>query len=246
MEKRDIVIVGGGPAGLKAAETLANAGRDVLVLEQKKVIGDKVCAGGITIKDFELGIPQKIVDRKFKRAVIHTPLQETAIKDNKFFGATVDRKVLGKWMASQAKKAGAEIRKETKEISDKLNVKSYSKIKTSKSETLFPDNLKSWKTTTPGTTPQVITSVIESKCLPKFVTEFKALAEKPSRKSKKFLKSSSAHAVFRFRRNQGYIRDLLKILYKSMYLDFQINIGVAPPLKYKKYKNGLDKTIHCI
>jgi hypothetical protein len=70
------------------------------------------------------------------------------------------------------------IRKAIKEMGDKLNVKSYPKIKTSKSETLFPDNLKSWKTTTPGTTPLVITSVIESKCLPKFGTEIKALAAK--------------------------------------------------------------------
>jgi len=114
MEKYETVIAGAGPAGLKAAETLAKAGKQVLVLEQKEIIGDKVCAGGLTLKDFELGIPEKIVDRKFKKIILHTPLQDVVIKDKDFFVATIDRKVLGRWMAKQAEKAGAEIRTNTR------------------------------------------------------------------------------------------------------------------------------------
>ncbi len=106
----DVIIVGAGPAGLKAAETLADGGKKVLVLEQKKVIGDKVCAGGLTLRDFELGIPKSIVDKKFSKVIFHTPLQKTVVKQKDFFVATVDRKKLGKWMAKQASKSGAEIR----------------------------------------------------------------------------------------------------------------------------------------
>ena len=35
MDKREIVIIGAGPSGLKAAEILAKNKREVLVLEQK-------------------------------------------------------------------------------------------------------------------------------------------------------------------------------------------------------------------
>lgn len=110
MKKYEIIIIGAGPGGLKAAEILAKKGKQVLVLEKNSVIGDKVCAGGLTLKDFELGIPERIVDKKFKKVILHTPLQKTTIKEKKVFLATVDRIILGNWMAQQAEKAGAEIK----------------------------------------------------------------------------------------------------------------------------------------
>src|SRR3989338_6031775 len=113
MEKREVVIVGAGPGGLKCAEILANKGKDVLVLEKNNIIGDKVCAGGLTLKDLGLGIPDSIIQRKFNKIIIHTPLQDTEIELEEPFLATLDRKDLGKWMAEKAKKQGAEIRTET-------------------------------------------------------------------------------------------------------------------------------------
>ena len=49
MEHHEVVVVGAGPAGLKAAELLGKAGKDVLVIEKNKEerIGDKPCAGGL-------------------------------------------------------------------------------------------------------------------------------------------------------------------------------------------------------
>jgi len=121
MENYEIVIVGAGPAGLKCAEILAKNNKKVLVLEKNKIIGDKVCAGGLTLRDLELGIPDKIIQRKFKKIIFHTPHQDTEIKLDKPFLATIDRKDLGKWMAEKAKKAGAEIRlnSEVKKIDNK-------------------------------------------------------------------------------------------------------------------------------
>jgi flavin-dependent dehydrogenase len=58
------LIVGGGPAGLRAAQVLAEAGREVLVVEKRPEIGPKVCAGGLTPKAARLlgglGLPSDI------------------------------------------------------------------------------------------------------------------------------------------------------------------------------------------
>jgi flavin-dependent dehydrogenase len=44
----DVLIIGAGPAGLRCAEVLGNSGLSVLILEKNKVVGPKVCAGGVT------------------------------------------------------------------------------------------------------------------------------------------------------------------------------------------------------
>jgi len=110
MEKYEVVIVGAGPAGLKCAEILAKNNKKVIVLEKNPIIGDKVCGAGLTLKDLKLGIPDKIIQKKFKKVLLHTPLQDTEIALDKPFLATTNREDLGSWMAKKARKASAEIR----------------------------------------------------------------------------------------------------------------------------------------
>ncbi|NOQ37883.1 NAD(P)-binding protein [archaeon] len=132
MESYETVIVGAGPAGLKCAETLAKAGKEVLVLEKNEVIGPKVCAGGLTINCINSGIPEKILQRKFKKVKIHTPHEDTEIKLEKPFVATVNRKDLGRWMTKEAKMQGAEIRTDslvTKIDKNILTINNEKKIK---------------------------------------------------------------------------------------------------------------------
>jgi len=107
--KCDVVIIGAGPGGLKAAEILAQNNKKVLVLEKNEYIGKKVCAAGLTIKDFEF-IPRKLVEREFNRIIIHTPLQKTIIKSDKPFVFTTNRIKLGKYMAKKVLDAGADIK----------------------------------------------------------------------------------------------------------------------------------------
>jgi geranylgeranyl reductase len=112
MELIETVVVGAGPAGLRAAQVLAEAGRDVLVIERNSRIGPKTCAGGLTIKAVEeleaLGLPS------------HEG--RTTIAELSFFGEppvrltaapgvvrTVARAVLGRYQACWARQAGAEI-----------------------------------------------------------------------------------------------------------------------------------------
>ena len=44
----DVVILGGGPAGLKCAEVLGASKFKVLLVDKKEILGPKVCAGGLT------------------------------------------------------------------------------------------------------------------------------------------------------------------------------------------------------
>jgi flavin-dependent dehydrogenase len=50
METVEHLIVGAGPAGLRAGQLLADAGREALVVEKRAEIGPKTCAGGLTPK----------------------------------------------------------------------------------------------------------------------------------------------------------------------------------------------------
>jgi flavin-dependent dehydrogenase len=48
VERADVLIVGGGPAGSSCARTLVAGGRNVLVLDGRPFPRDKPCAGWIT------------------------------------------------------------------------------------------------------------------------------------------------------------------------------------------------------
>lgn len=56
--KFDVIIVGAGPAGLKCAEQFKGSNYSVLLIERNKVIGPKVCAGGLTRLASRFDLPE--------------------------------------------------------------------------------------------------------------------------------------------------------------------------------------------
>lgn len=105
----DVIIVGAGPAGLSCAEITAKHGTSTLVLERKKSIGEKVCAGGITWN----GLINKLNDiseRSFSTQHIYTKKQKFCVSEDNPIIATVNRETLGQLMAANATEAGATIR----------------------------------------------------------------------------------------------------------------------------------------
>ncbi len=123
MESFDVIIVGGGPAGLSCAETLGDSGYSVLLLEKNKEIGPKVCAGGLTRKGMRLlSLPEELVEFSFDKVSLHVNNSCTEVRQKEDFIFTIDRKRLGQWQLEKLKKfrnvdvrTGAEVTGITKE-----------------------------------------------------------------------------------------------------------------------------------
>jgi len=108
MDNFHTVIIGAGPAGLQCAATLAAQGCKVIVLERQKVIGPKICAGGIPHHALhDLRLPAELIEKVFHTQHIYTPWQRAVLKEKEPVIATVDRKNLGQWMLQQAREKGA-------------------------------------------------------------------------------------------------------------------------------------------
>jgi len=109
MKKFHTVIVGAGPAGLACATLLARAGLEVLVLERRKRVGPKVCAGGITWSGLKQRLPENLLQKVFPDQYLRTPWQRTVISADQPLVSTVSREELGQWQLDQARAAGARI-----------------------------------------------------------------------------------------------------------------------------------------
>jgi flavin-dependent dehydrogenase len=104
------LIIGAGPGGLACAKVLADLGIETLVLERKKIIGPKVCAGGITWSGLISRVPEELAEKSFPQQQVQTPLQHICIKEKTPIIATVNRRKLGQYMAKLAMEAGARLR----------------------------------------------------------------------------------------------------------------------------------------
>lgn len=107
----DIIIVGGGPAGLTAASVAAQLGMDVLVLEKKTQIGYPVrTTGGSWRKELEFrGIPENLYHPVQKCRFV-SPTKEVSFNYPKAGACLIDVKGVYQFLAQKAIKAGAQIR----------------------------------------------------------------------------------------------------------------------------------------
>ncbi|MGA3298218.1 MAG: FAD-dependent oxidoreductase, partial [Candidatus Bathyarchaeia archaeon] len=121
-EKFDSVVVGGGPAGIAAAYTMAKAGLNVLVLEKGEKPGAKNMFGGVIFRHHT----EKIAPEFWKTAPIerhvveyqywlltkesHLLMSHRNQKFNKTYNAfTVHRAKFDPWFAKLAEDAGVVI-----------------------------------------------------------------------------------------------------------------------------------------
>jgi len=107
----DILIVGGGPAGLAAAEAAAKQGVHVLLLERQNEIGYPIhTSGGSWISDMQaLAIPEHLY-HPVTSVYFISPHREVPLSYNPAVACVVDVRGLYQHLASRAIAAGATLR----------------------------------------------------------------------------------------------------------------------------------------
>lgn len=109
----DVVVVGGGPAGLMAARALASSGRSVVVLEEHEHVGVPVhCTGLLGVDAFdELDIPrQAILTITHAARFVAADGTDVEIDAERVRAAVVDRAIFDQALADGARAAGADLR----------------------------------------------------------------------------------------------------------------------------------------
>src|SRR5579859_2226059 len=107
----DVLIVGGGPAGLAAAEAAASQGARALVLERQNEIGYPVhTSGGSWVSDMQaLGIPQHLY-HPVSKVFFVSPHREVPLAYDPPVACVIDVRGVYQHLAGRAVNAGASIR----------------------------------------------------------------------------------------------------------------------------------------
>ncbi len=110
-DRVDVVVVGGGPAGLATAAEAARGGLRVVVCERNHAIGEPVrTSGGSFIRPLRrLGVPASCWHPVHRIRVVG-PTTEVVKTFRRPVGCVLDVRATYQWLAARAVDAGAEIR----------------------------------------------------------------------------------------------------------------------------------------
>jgi len=107
VEKWDVVVVGGGPAGLAAANAASSEGGKVLLLEMQAQIGGHAPSVSLVSNDLMTPILKEATVTGLKSVRLHTPHEDLTVRYSG--GTIIDLNKLDRLLASEATKNGADI-----------------------------------------------------------------------------------------------------------------------------------------
>ena len=131
----EVVIAGAGPAGLSAAETLAQRGRSVLVLEQNHEIGSPIrTSGGSFIDELDaLGIKNHLY-HPISRVIFRSRANEARFQYAQPRLCVIDVRGVFQYLAQRAISAGARIRLSTAAVAPMLENSRVTGVRTRNEE----------------------------------------------------------------------------------------------------------------
>ena len=106
---RDVVIIGGGPAGLYAGARLAAAGFDTTLIEEHPGVGEPVhCTGVLAAEAFpEFGLSRRALRNELTTARFWSPAgQQVAYSAGRVEAVVIDRRVFDQDLLESAERAG--------------------------------------------------------------------------------------------------------------------------------------------
>ncbi len=109
-KRSDVLVIGGGPSGLRVAGRLAGGGLDVRVLEKKAAIGRNVVCTGIIGKDVfaRFGLDPSSVIQEIRDVRLVSPFGTSLTYSHpRPFACVVDRETFDAGIAAAADSAGA-------------------------------------------------------------------------------------------------------------------------------------------
>jgi digeranylgeranylglycerophospholipid reductase len=112
MKRADVIVIGAGPSGLRAAGRLAAAGLDVRVLEKKSRVGANVVCTGIVGREVfdDFGLDRRSVIEELRTVRLVSPFSTVLTYDHpRPFACVVDREKFDKALADAAVSAGAAV-----------------------------------------------------------------------------------------------------------------------------------------
>ena len=114
-EAREVVVIGGGPAGSMAALWLARAGRDVVLVEREKMAHHKVCGEFLSREGVEYlakaGVDTNALGAKAIEAVRLDIGERGAMAELPFAAQSLSRMVMDEALLQRAEAAGCELRR---------------------------------------------------------------------------------------------------------------------------------------